>query len=96
MVKDKINDNKTSVSDNSYKIDLVESRIESAQEHSDQIRDLKEAEVTKIKEKMSEHISNIETEKEHIEGIEGEITSLIETIQDKANVKGKDREGQGR
>jgi DNA repair exonuclease SbcCD ATPase subunit len=89
LVKDKINDNKTSVSDNSYKIDLVESKIESAQEHSDQIRDLKEAEVAKIKEKMSEHISNIETEKEHIEGIESEITSLIETIQDKANVKGK-------
>jgi len=89
LVKDKINDNKTSVSDNSYKIDLVESKIESAQEHSDQIRDLKEAEVAKIKEKMGEHISNIETEKEHIEGIEGEITALIETIQDKASIKSK-------
>jgi chromosome segregation ATPase len=38
---------------------------------------------------MGEHISRVEQEKESIETVEGEITTLIETIQDKASVKSK-------
>ncbi len=89
LVKDKINDNKINVNENSYQIDLIESKIESAKEHQTEMLGLKEAEVEKIKEKMGEHISRVEQEKESIETVEGEIAALIETIQDKASVKSK-------
>lgn len=89
LLKDKMSFNKGAVTDNSYQIDLLKSKIESAEEHNESIRKIKETEVNKIRERMQEHISTIEKEKEAIEKIEAEINELIGTIADKASMKRK-------
>jgi DNA repair exonuclease SbcCD ATPase subunit len=89
LVKDKISDNKTTISENGYEIDIVQAKIESAAQSAKDIRVIREAEVTKIKEKMGEHISNIEMEKDKIESIEDKVSSLIETTSDKQSVQNK-------
>jgi DNA repair exonuclease SbcCD ATPase subunit len=89
LLKDKMSFNKGAVTDNSYQIDLLKSKIESAEEHNESIRKIKETEVNKIRERMQEHISTIEKEKESIEKIEAEINELIGTIADKASMKRK-------
>lgn len=89
LVKDRINDNKQSISENSYQTDLINSKIESAQEHNNQMRDLREAEVEKIRDKMKEHLDKIEDNLNVIDGIEQEIQDLINTILDKKSIKSK-------
>lgn len=89
LAKDKITENKTELNDNSYQLDLVKSKIDSAQEHNDSIRKIRETEVNKIREKMKEHLDLIEQKQEVIADIEEEITELISTISDKKSIKGK-------
>lgn len=89
LAKDKITENKTELNDNSYQLDLVKSKIDSAQEHNDSIRKIRETEVNKIREKMKEHLDLIEKKQEVIADIEEEITELISTISDKKSIKGK-------
>jgi len=87
LLKDKIATNKAAVTDNAYQIELLKSKIESAEEHNESIRKIKETEVTKIRERMQEHIAKIENEKVEIEKIEADISSLIHTISDKSSMK---------
>lgn len=89
LLKDKITLNKNSITENAYQKDLVESKLESAQEHNASIRKIREDEVSKIKEKMNEHISKIEKEQESIQDLQTQIEDLIKTIEDKASVKSK-------
>ena len=89
LLKDRISQNKDSITENSYKIDILESKIESAKEHSDSIRKLREIEVNKIREKMNEHINNIEELKSKIETIQDIIAVLLSDIDDKNSVKAK-------
>jgi len=89
LAKDKITENKTELNDNSYQLDLVKSKIDSAQEHNDSIRKIRETEVNKIREKMKEHLDLIEQKQEVIADIEEDITELISTISDKKSIKGK-------
>lgn len=89
LLKDRISRNKESITDNSYKIDILESKIESAKEHSDSIRKLRETEVNRIREKMNEHINNIEELKSKIETIQDIIAVLLSDIDDKNSVKAK-------
>lgn len=89
LLKEKISDNKTSVSENSYNIDLIESKIESAQENSESIRKMKLVEVDKIKDKVKEHISKIESELLEIESVEKQIDEFLSTIKDKQSIKAK-------
>lgn len=89
LLKDKVSQNKSAITDNSYQIDLLNSKIESAVEHNESIRKIKETEVNKIREKMKEHLEKIEVEKSEIERVEKEIQDLIHTIADKASVKKK-------
>lgn len=89
LLKDRISQNKTDVSDNKYQIDLIESKIESAKENSESIRKMKMIEVDKIKEKVKEHLDRIEKETSEIEKIEGEITETLQTISDKQTAKSK-------
>ena len=89
LLKDKVNTNKEDITENSYQQDLIKNQLDSAKEHNASIRKIREDEVAKIREKMGGHIETIEKEKEHIESIEGNITSLIETIEDKTSVKAK-------
>lgn len=92
LLKDKTNDNKEQITENSYQRDLTESKIESAESHNASIRQIRQDEVDKIKEKMSEHISKIESEKEIIESIQNQIEESLATIKDKADVKSKSEE----
>jgi DNA repair exonuclease SbcCD ATPase subunit len=89
LLKERTNLNKESISENNYSIDLLESKIESAKEHSESIRRIRESDVHKIREKMQSHLDLIEGEKAQIEQVETEITNLIETISDKASIKSK-------
>lgn len=87
ILKDKVVTNKELINENNYQIDIIKSKIESAEEHNDSIRKIRETEVNKIKEKMQENLSAVESEKEEIEKIEKNIASLIETISDKRQTK---------
>lgn len=89
LAKDKMTQNKTDLNDNSYQLDLVKSKIDSAQEHNDSIRKIRETEVNKIREKMKEHLDIIEKKQESITVIEEEIAALIKTIEDKKSNKSK-------
>lgn len=95
LLKDKITINKNSITENAYQKDLVESKLESAQEHNASIRKIREDEVSKIKEKMNEHISKIEKEQESIQDLQTQIEDLIKTIEDKASVKSKHEKARG-
>ena len=89
LLKEKTSSNKEMITENSYQKDLIESKLESAKEHNASIRQIRQDEVDKIKEKMSEHISKIESEKEAVESIQEEIETLLQTITDKADIKKK-------
>lgn len=87
LLKEKIADNKTQITENNYSIDLLKTKIESAKEHNEEIQRIKETEVEKIKTKIDENLNTIEIEKQVIETLEGEITELSELITDKAKQK---------
>jgi DNA repair exonuclease SbcCD ATPase subunit len=89
LAKDRIAENRASLTDNDYNTEMVNQRIESAQEHNESIRKIRETEVEKIREKMSVHLDKIESCKDLIEGIESEIASLYETISDKEGIESK-------
>ena len=87
LLKEKINDNKSQITENNYAIDLLKTKIESAKEHNEEIQRIKETEVEKIKAKIEENITKVEQEKIEIEKIESEITEVSSTITDKAKQK---------
>lgn len=87
LLKEKIADNKTNITDNNYSIDLLKTRIEAAKEHNEEIQRIKETEVEKIKGKIEENLNSIEIEKQVIERLETEITELSNLITDKAKQK---------
>jgi len=89
LLKEKVNLNKAGLVDVKYQIDIVKNKIESAKEHNESIRRLKEDEVSRIKQKMREQIEFIEGEESRSEELDEEITTLIGTISDKADVKSK-------
>ena len=89
LLKEKVSDNKEYITENSYQRDIFKTKLDSAKDHNASIRKIREDEVEKIREKMNEHISKIESEKEAILQIEDNIEELIKTISDKAEIKQK-------
>ena len=89
LLKEKVSVNKTEVQDLKYNIDLVKDRIKSAKDHNDSIRTMKEDEVNKLKEKVKEHLDYIETEQSKIDEMQSRMDELVQSIQDKAEVKKK-------
>jgi len=89
LLKDKISENKTLINDTSHDIELIKTKIESAEDHNKSIMDMKKIEADKIKEKIKEHLAVIETENSHVENLQTQITQLIETISDKKKQKNK-------
>lgn len=87
LLKEKLADNKTNITDNNYAIDLLKTKIESAKEHNEEIQRIKETEVEKIKGKIEENLNSIEIEKQVIETLEADITELSALITDKAKQK---------
>lgn len=89
LLKEKISESKSSIEENKYKIDLIKSKIESAQENSEAIRKLKETEVDKIKDRIREHLGKIEEETKCIEELETQINEHLTSISDKQSIRKK-------
>jgi len=89
LLKDKISSNKTDITENAYQKDLVETRIESAKDHNKSIRQIREDEADKIREKMAAHIKTIEEAKEVMETKNDELDTLINEVKDKPEMKAK-------
>lgn len=89
LLKDKVNNNKTDITDIKYKIELLNNNIESAKSHNESIRKIKETEVSKIKEKIKDRVSYIEEQNSYIESVNITIDDLLTTITDETDVKQK-------
>lgn len=89
LLKEKVSTNKTDTTEVKYQIELIKNKIEAAKEHNESIRKLKEDEVVRVKEKMREKISLIESEEKLSEALDEEIVQLISTINDKQDCKTK-------
>lgn len=89
LLKEKVNTNKTNMLQIKYDVDLVKTKIDSAKEHNESIRRLKESEVSRIKEKMREQLQFIEGEESRAEELDDKVASLIGTITDKSDVMSK-------
>lgn len=87
LLKDRISTNKTAITENNYRIDLVNTKIESAKDHNAEIERMKNVEIEKLRKKVAENLSKIEENAANIETIESEITELLETIADKSKQK---------
>jgi len=94
LLKEKLIQNREEITEQSYQKDLLESKIESAESHNESIRKIRQDEVDKIKEKMNEHISKIETEKTEIETCQEGIEKLLSTIADKRDVQTRNERAQ--
>ena len=89
LLKEHITANKNEILDIKYNIDLLTNQIETAKEHNESIRKLHEDEVAKLKEKIREQVDYVESERTLSEGVNDEITALLEQISDKNKVKSK-------
>ena len=92
LAKERMSAIKTDITDNKYDIEIVESKISSQQESDQAIRNLKSIEVDKIKEKMSNHIDDIETKNGIIDAQDEIIKVLYDDISDKPEEKRKFQE----
>ena len=87
LLKDRIANNKTEITDIKYQIDLLKNRIDSSKKHNESIRKMKEVEVDRLKEKLREQIKFIEAEQEAVESLMEEISGLANSITDKPEVQ---------
>lgn len=87
LLKDRISENKSAISENNYQIDLVKTKLTSAKEHNAELERIKKTEVDKLRVKVAENVATIEANNSKIEEIEVQINDLLETISDKAKQK---------
>jgi DNA repair exonuclease SbcCD ATPase subunit len=83
LLKDRISENKNSITENNYSIDLLKTKIEAAEEHNAEIERMKRVEVEKLKTKVSDNVNKIETNNQTIEHFEEQINIHLKTIEDK-------------
>lgn len=89
LLKEKATNNKTEITELKYDIDLLVNKIESAKNHNESIRKMKESEVEKIREKIKTNLETIDIENAEIEKIGITIDDLIASITDKTEQKKK-------
>jgi len=89
LLKGKVSNNKEEIQEIKYQIDLLKNSIDNAKLHNESIRELKEGEVVKLKEKLKEQIALIEEEQAAVETIMGEVQQMAEGVSDKAGMKKK-------
>lgn len=94
LLKEHVNQNKTGIQDCKYYIDLLSNKIETAEEHNESIRKLREDEVAKLKDKIKEQVSYIEEQRKLSEDVDNEIKALMASIKDKEGVKKHLKEAQ--
>ena len=87
LLKDKLSDNKETIKEIKYRIDLLDSQIASAKTHNESIRKLREGEVDKLKEKLREQIAIVESEQEAVDALIEEVGELNSGIKDKSDTK---------
>lgn len=92
LLKDKVQNNKSEITDIKYEIELINNNIELAKDHNESIRKIKETEVDRIKDKVKEQLKFIDGENLSIENIIQQIDDLLETITDKESTKKKHSE----
>ena len=92
LLKDRLSENKTAITDIKYNIDLLNNRITSSKTHNESIRQLREGEVDKLKEKLREQIAIVETQQEAVDTLITEVSDLTGEIADKAETKAKLKE----
>ena len=89
LAKNTMNENKDDINDNAYKIEIIENKIDSARENNNEIRKIKETEVSKIKERMGVEIDAIEDKNNTIDTQDEIIKVLYNDIADKPDEKQK-------
>ncbi len=87
LLKERLNDNKADISEIKHNIELLNSKISSSKTHNESIRQLREGEVDKLKEKLREQIAIVETEQKAVDVLIEEVGELNGDIQDKADTK---------
>ena len=87
LLKERVGDNKELINSMKYQIELLESKIESAHSHNDSIRQIKETEVSRLKDKLKEQITLIENEQESVQTLMADVTTLTESVSDKSKMK---------
>ena len=92
LAKDQMKATTDNINENAYKIELTESKIESAKEHDEEIRKIKQVEVSKIKERMGVEIDAVEAKNKMIDAQDEIIKTLYDDISDKADEKQKFQE----
>jgi DNA repair exonuclease SbcCD ATPase subunit len=89
LLKEKVTGNRDEIQEIKYQIDLLNNKIESAKTHNESIRQLREDEVAKLKEKLREQIALIETEQSAVDALMDEVKALSESVADKPVMKKK-------
>jgi DNA repair exonuclease SbcCD ATPase subunit len=89
LAKERISQNKTNINENAFQLELTENKIETAKEHNESIRKIRETEVENIRGKMKLHLDTIDNCNEKINQYEEVYKGLASKIEDKKNVKAK-------
>ena len=89
LLKERLSDNKSEITDIKYQIDLLDNKIDSAKTHNESIRKIKETEVGKLKDKLKDQVAFVEDEQAKMDVILDEIEALNNSIGDKAEQKKK-------
>ena len=87
LLKEKVSSNKTIIAELKHEIELLETKISSAQEHNESIRKLKQTEVSKLKDRLKDQLQIIETEQENVDNLISQVSDKTDSIADKASMK---------
>lgn len=89
LLKERLSENKSEITDIKYQIDLLDNKIDSAKSHNESIRKIKETEVGKLKDKLKEQVAFVEDEQAKMDVLLDDIEALNNSIGDKAEQKKK-------
>ena len=89
LLKERASNNKALIQNLKYEIDLIENKIDSAKEHNESIRKLKQTEVGKLKSKLREQVTFIEEQQDIVDTLLDDVAQLSGTITDKKQQKQK-------
>lgn len=86
LLKDRVSVNKENITSKKYEIDLIKTKIESAEKHNETVRKMKLIEVDRIKDRVRNLLSDIEDDTGVIGTVQAEIELLLSSVADKARV----------
>lgn len=91
LLKEKISASKESIANAKRDIEILSAKIESAEKHNASIKRVRETEVEKIKDRVSDLLSQIETDNLQITSVQSDIEQLIPLIGDKKKIAEKNK-----